>query len=540
MKIYTKLILSLIAFILSNLFVPHISAEERTYTVGTSGLTKPLNYFNEQKELTGFEIDLLKEIDQRLKDVKFEYEISEYSSLFAGLDSGQFDLLSNNLGENPERREKFLFSLYPYVITHNVLITSKEAPDGLTMEDMAGKSFGAVPSSPLALFLEEWNKQNPDSSVKIVYADSDPSSLIRDVYNGRLDATIYATTYLNDVEKSFGIELKAHTIQDEEKIRIPGSYFVYTKNNIDLRNKMDQAIAEMREDGTLSKISFKYLNQDDTQLTPNIIERNQAFEKEANLDKTHSDTAANNKKDGKLFSVQAILEALPTIFRKLPITLLITGIAALIGISLGFILALIKIERTPILYPIANIFVSYMRGTPLLVQLFLSYYGFPLIIQWLNRLFNHNWNINQIPAIIYAFIAMGLYEAAYNSETIRSALLSVNKDEIQAAESIGLTKKQTMWRIIIPSALIVAIPNLGNSLISLLKGTSLAFTITVIDMMGQAKIVAGSNLRFFESYIAISLIYWSLCIMLEWIFKKLEASFNVEEKSHKQIRERGI
>ena len=190
--------LTLLVLILFTLALPSPTglAQVKTYVVGTSGLTKPLNYFDDQKNLTGFEIELIKEIDHRLSDVQFKFEIADYPSLFAGLDSGKFDLVANNLGENPERRAKFLFSHLPYVLTHNVLITSTDSPDSLTLADMTGKTFGVVPASPNALFLEEWNQTNPDLAVKIKYADSDPSTLIREVYNGRIDATIYATTYL--------------------------------------------------------------------------------------------------------------------------------------------------------------------------------------------------------------------------------------------------------------------------------------------------------------------------------------------------------
>lgn len=509
------------------------AGEEKVVTVGTSGQTKPLNYF-EDNELTGFEIDLLTAIDERLDNITFEYEITEFASLFAGLDSGQFDLVTNNLGENEERREKFLFSLYPYVITHNVIITNTEQADDLTMEDMAGMSFGVVTASPQSMFLEAWNEENPDLAVDIRYVDSDPSTIIRDVHNGRFDATIYATTYLNDVQETFGIELKSHFIENEDAINPPGSYFIYRQDEVELRNQMDAVIAELREDGTLAAISQKYMGQDDTQLTDGIIARNDQFEEErlaqSDIESTqlvNQSVSSTSTTDGKIFAPEIIPEILPTILEKLPITLLMTLISMIIGLVLGFLIALIKIYDIPVLKQLASIFVSFMRGTPQLVQLFLAYYGFPLIVAWLNQQINTNINVNNIPALLYVFIAFGLNEAAYNSETIRAAILSVDKSEIEAAKSIGLTNRQTMTRIILPSAMIVAIPNLGNSLISLLKGTSLAFTVTVIDIMGQARIIAGSNLRFFEAYIAVSLIYWLCCIVIENIVKWIEKKLNV-------------
>ena len=498
--------------------------------VGTSGQTKPLNYFDDNNNLVGLEIDILEEIDRRLNEIEITYEITEFASLFAGLDSGKFDLVSNNLGENEERREKFLFSLYPYAITHNVIVTDMEQKPNLEIKDLAGKSFGVVPASPQSMFLETWNEDNPDLAVDIEYIDSDPSTIIRDVHSGRFDATIYNTTYLHDVQETFGIELLAHAIEDEEVIRPPGSYFIYRQEDEDLRNLMDEALAAMREDGTLADISHKYLNSDDTMLTEEMIAKNDTLETERLQGAQVAAEATGNSSDGKIFAPEMIVKMLPTILEKLPITLLMTVVAAIIGITLGFLIAVIKINNVPVLTQIFNVFVSFMRGTPQLVQLFLAFYGFPLIVQWLNQRLGWNVDVNSIPALLYVFVAFGLNEAAYNSETFRAAILSVNPKEIEAAKSIGLTDGQTMRRIILPSALIVAIPNLGNSLISLLKGTSLAFTVTVIDIMGQARILAGANLRFFEAYIAVALFYWVFCILIEQGVRYLERKLNVADR----------
>ncbi|MGX7091463.1 ABC transporter substrate-binding protein/permease [Hutsoniella sourekii] len=515
----------------------------RKVIVGTSGQTKPLNYFTEDtNQLTGIEVDILNEIDRRLDEITIDYEITEFASLFAGLDSQAFDLVANNLGENPERREKFLFSLYPYIITHNVVITQTGTPENMKMEDFTGKSFGVVPASPQSMFLEKWNEDHPDQAVDIQYVDSDPSTIIRDVYNGRFDATIYNTTYLNDVQDTFGIKLQSHAIENEDAIRPPGSYFIYRKDDQDLRNLMDQTLAEMRADGTLAAISEKYLGEDHTQLTPEIIEKNDKIEAERTGQENSRESSdlvsseAKSSTDGKLFAPEVIGQIMPTILSKLPITLLMTLVSALIGLSLGFIIAITKIRGVPVLSQLFNVFVSFMRGTPQLVQLFLAFYGFPLVVRWLNQQFGWTFDVNNIPALTYVFIAFGLNEAAYNSETFRAAILSVDQSEVEAAKSIGLTSSQTMRRIILPSALIVAIPNLGNSLISLLKGTSLAFTVTIIDIMGQARIIAGSNLRFFEAYIAVALIYWICCILIEQAVKWLEGRLNVDNHELEDIR----
>jgi polar amino acid transport system permease protein len=238
-----------------------------------------------------------------------------------------------------------------------------------------------------------------------------------------------------------------------------------------------------------------------------------------------------------LFKASALYESFPTIIAQLPITLEIAVISAALGLAIGFLIAIIKIYKICGLQQLCTFYVSFMRGTPQLVQLFLSYYGLPLIIKEINYAWGLQIDINGIPAIAYVFIAFGLNEAAYNSETIRAAILSVDLKEIEAAKSIGMSRMQMMRRIILPKALVVAVPNLGNSFISLLKGTSLAFTVTVMDIMGAAKMITGRNMRFFEVYIMVAIVYWVCCIVIEFFIHYLEKKLDINERFIQSTKE---
>ena len=232
----------------------------------------------------------------------------------------------------------------------------------------------------------------------------------------------------------------------------------------------------------------------------------------------------------KIFDLSFMLSSFPRILEALPVTLELTAVSAIFGLLLGFGLAMVKINKPRVLTPICTFFVSFMRGTPQLVQLFLAYYGLPLVIKAINASLGTELNVNGVPAIVYAFVAFSLNESAYFSENIRAAILSVDRKEIEAAKSVGMTGAQTMLRIVLPEAIVVAIPNLGNSIISLLKGTSLAYTGTIMDVMGAAKAVAGRNLRYFEVYIAVSLIYWACSLILEQLVRVIEKKTNILEK----------
>ena len=232
--------------------------------------------------------------------------------------------------------------------------------------------------------------------------------------------------------------------------------------------------------------------------------------------------------DGKLFSLRAVFDAIPAILKTLPVTLLLTLGGAFFGIILAMIFAVVKINRTRILYPIQALFVSFLRGTPLLVQLMLTYFGIPLLLKAINQKYGTAFNINAIPAAVFAIVAFAFNEAAYASETIRAAILSVDPGEIEAARSLGMTNRQVYLRVIIPNAAVVATPTLINSLIGLTKGTSLAFSAGVVEVFAKAQAIGGSDYRYFERFISVSIIYWIVNIVIEQIGRAIEKAMDIK------------
>lgn len=134
-----------------------------------------------------------------------------------------------------------------------------------------------------------------------------------------------------------------------------------------------------------------------------------------------------------LFKPSAIWEGIVCIVPNIPQTLEIAAVAAVIGIVLGFLLALCRIKKFPVLSQFATLYISFMRGTPLLVQLFLSYYGRPVMLNILNYKFGWEFSVNDIPSMLFVFVTFSLNEAAYMAESIRAAILSVDRKDIEAA-----------------------------------------------------------------------------------------------------------
>ena len=176
-----------------------------------------------------------------------------------------------------------------------------------------------------------------------------------------------------------------------------------------------------------------------------------------------------------------VLHVFKDMIPALPNTLYITLVPFVIALILALVITLVLYFKVPIVDKLCKIFISFFRGTPFIGQLFLIYFGIPRIIPILI-------DMNRVQAFI---VTMSLNTAAYVSEILRGALLSVDKGQIEAAESIGLRNLQMMKNIIIPQAIPVAIPSLVNNLIDTIKGSSLAFTIGIIDITAVAKIDAG-------------------------------------------------
>ncbi len=225
---------------------------------------------------------------------------------------------------------------------------------------------------------------------------------------------------------------------------------------------------------------------------------------------------------GKIFDIKLVFTQIPKLLVKLPVTLELALIGMVIGLLLGLLMAVIKIRGTKVLSPIVNFIISLLRGTPIIVQLYIAFFGFPMIFKAVNAKFGTNLQIADIPGFVYAAFALGLNQSAFSAEIIRSALLSVNKGQIEAAYSLGMTYFQALRRIILPEAFVVALPTLGNSLISIIKGTSLAFTCAVVEITAQGQIIAGRSYRYFETYVSLAIIYWVLTVIIEQAIKFTE------------------
>ncbi|PHK50253.1 amino acid ABC transporter permease [Staphylococcus edaphicus] len=208
------------------------------------------------------------------------------------------------------------------------------------------------------------------------------------------------------------------------------------------------------------------------------------------------------------------LDLFNQVLQQLPLTLLMVMISLVFALILGFTLATIRIQQIKLLSSIVSIYISFIRSTPLLLQLFLVYFALPQLLLIVHI------DINHFSRLFFVILAFTLHTGAYLSEIIRAGYQSVDYQQIEAGLSIGLTYPRILKEIILPQALRNSIPNLTTQIIELVKDTSLAFTIGIIDMMGQVKLIIGNNygLGMLEVYIVISIVYWMIALVIQGIF----------------------
>lgn len=225
----------------------------------------------------------------------------------------------------------------------------------------------------------------------------------------------------------------------------------------------------------------------------------------------------------KIFEWKYIFIFLPKLLPMLPITLEIWICSVIGGLLVGSLFMLIREKKIPVLSQLVRIIISIVRGFPPLTQLFVFYYGLPKILELFGI------NINDWDALIFVILAYSLGQGATVMENLRSAFASVGKGQREAAYSIGMTNSAAYFRIILPQAMVVALPNFSNLCISTLKNTSIAFSVGVVEIVARASQLSGLMQHKMESYIALAIIYYVLYLLIKTGFNYLEKKFSFDK-----------
>jgi L-cystine transport system permease protein len=222
---------------------------------------------------------------------------------------------------------------------------------------------------------------------------------------------------------------------------------------------------------------------------------------------------------GRPFNPQYIITVLPRLLAFLPVTLFIAAGTVFFGTILGFCLASRRLKKQGTGKRLAGAYITAMRCTPSIVLLFIVYYALPLLSRFFFGI-----NIDSMYRGVFVIVTLTLLFAANMAELMRSAYISVDPGQREAGLALGLGERKTFLLVILPQAAVAALPNFCNALLALMKEGALAYTIGMIDMMGQGTLIISRNYGAYglEIYIALSLVYWALTIFIERGFGLLE------------------
>lgn len=441
--------------------------------VGTEGVYSPFSYHDPATgQLTGYDVDVARAVGEKL-GVNVEFVETPWDSIFAALEANRFDVVANQVTITPERQQKYDLS-EPYSIGEGVIVTRADDTSITSLDDLKGKVSAQSTTSNWADVARQ-----AGARVESVEGFAQAATLLN---QGRVDATINDSiavyAYLAETGDT-SIKIAAQTGEKSEQ------GFAARKNS-GLLPDLNKALDELKADGTLASISQKYLKAN----ASGAPEAGQAPQPRSTW--------------------QLVVDNLwPLAKAAITMTIPLTIISFAIGLVIALAVALARLSPNVVLTNAARFYISIIRGTPLLVQLFIVFFALP----------EFGVKIDPFPAAIIAF---SLNVGGYAAEIIRSAIQSIPKGQWEAAETIGMNYAGALRRIILPQAARVAVPPLSNTLISLVKDTSLASTILVTELLRQAQIIAAPTFEFFALYGTAAVYYWMICLVLSFGQSRVE------------------
>ncbi|WP_367300935.1 ABC transporter substrate-binding protein/permease [Leuconostoc carnosum] len=428
--------------------------ERGVLVVGLSADYAPFEFHTTvdgKDKIVGFEVDMAKEIAKDL-GVKLQIKEMGFDGLIGAVQTGKIDVIISGINATPEREKVIDFSKSYLAPKQTIMVLKKnEAQFTTDVNSFSGKKIGAQRQTTQETFV-----QNNMSSATLVSLQKVPDLV------SQLSAGKIAGVVLNDpISSAYAQQNKAFKVIFPKPNESEGAISVaMPKNSPVLKSKINESIDQIVESGQLK-----------------------TFQKKANA---------------LMFNDQSFWSKYGNLFIKgTLITLALAAIAVIIGIILGTIVALFKLSPNFILKAIGNIYVEYVRGTPLLVQAFMVFFGTQVI------------GLN-LSAFAAGSLAMGLNSAAYIAEIIRSGINSVNYGQTEAARSLGLSKNKAMRYIVLPQAVKNILPALGNEFVTVIKEGSVVSVIGVGELMFQTGVVQGASFKPFFPLLMTSLIYFIL------------------------------
>ncbi|HDF6273044.1 TPA: ABC transporter permease subunit [Staphylococcus aureus] len=441
--------------------------------VGLSADYAPMEFehtVNGKTEYAGVDIDLAKKIAKD-NNLKLKIVNMSFDSLLGALKTGKIDIIISGMTSTPERKKQVDFS-DSYMMTKNIMLVKKDKVNEYKdIKDFNNKKVGA----------QKGIEQEKIAQTEIENASITSLSRLPDVIlalkSGKVEGAVVekpvAEAYLKQNPKLGISNVKFNEEEKDTVIAVP-------KDSPKLLSQINKTIKEVKDKGLIDKYMTNAAN-------------------------AMNDDSGFISKYGSFF------------LKGIKITILISLIGVALGSILGAFVALMKLSKIKIISWIASIYIEILRGTPMLVQVFIVFFGITAALGL------------DISALVCGTIALVINSSAYIAEIIRAGINAVDKGQMEAARSLGLNYRQTMKSVIMPQAIKNILPALGNEFVTLIKESSIVSTIGVGEIMFNAQVVQGISFDPFTPLIVAAALYFVLTFVLTRIMNMIEGRLNASD-----------
>lgn len=441
--------------------------------VGLSADYAPMEFehtVNGKTEYAGVDIDLAKKIAKD-NNLKLKIVNMSFDSLLGALKTGKIDIIISGMTSTPERKKQVDFS-DSYMMTKNIMLVKKDKVNEYKdIKDFNNKKVGA----------QKGTEQEKIAQTEIENASITSLSRLPDVIlalkSGKVEGAVVekpvAEAYLKQNPKLGISNVKFNEEEKDTVIAVP-------KDSPKLLSQINKTIKEVKDKGLIDKYMTNAAN-------------------------AMNDDSGFISKYGSFF------------LKGIKITILISLIGVALGSILGAFVALMKLSKIKIISWIASIYIEILRGTPMLVQVFIVFFGITAALGL------------DISALVCGTIALVINSSAYIAEIIRAGINAVDKGQMEAARSLGLSYRQTMKSVIMPQAIKNILPALGNEFVTLIKESSIVSTIGVGEIMFNAQVVQGISFDPFTPLLVAAALYFVLTFVLTRIMNMIEGRLNASD-----------
>ncbi|WP_407856903.1 ABC transporter substrate-binding protein/permease [Enterococcus hailinensis] len=425
---------------------------------------------NGQDKIVGFDISIAEKIAKDM-GVKLKIEELGFDALLGALKTGKIDLIISGMSITEERLKEVDFSDPYFVVQQKVLVRKDDKNKYKTTDDFEGVSVGAQ------------KQTTQEALVKNEMTGADLTSLqkVPDLINNLLNKKVNAVVMEQPVAEAYAQQSKDLAIasvgfEQGEKV----TAIAMSKNTPELKQHVNASIKTINDKDLLT-----------------------GYKKKANELMFQEDQSFLQKYG-------------PYYLSGAKYTILLAFVGVLFGLIFGSLLALMKLSKNKLLKALAVIYIEYVRGTPLLVQIFIVYFGTGVVGLDLSKL-------------LAGCIAVSLNSAAYVAEIVRAGINAVNKGQMEAARSLGMNQKEAMRFIIFPQAIKNILPALGNEFVTIIKESSVVSVIGVSELIFQTGVVQGASFKPFLPYVLVSLIYFAMTFCISRLLGLVERRMGLND-----------